>query len=702
MVGRVDDSLEHEADHVADQVMQIPGPDLSVTSTPLHVSRTIAAREEQEAKMLQTKAEGSAKSAAGDVPAIVHEVLRSPGQPLDPGPRAFLEPHFAHDFSRVRIHTDARAAEASHALRAHAFTQGEHIVFAGGRYRPGTADGLRLVGHELAHVVQQAAGRVASSPTNASIVTDRRLEREADIAGGVLARGQRAEGLGSVEKRGTQLYAPGGPIQLDAESEDFKVGYEDGLSGLERRGAPRAGDALVDYDEGYSKGHYELTQHKALPASAAKQPPSQTNSSPLPAGDAIGGVQFEFLAPPLPPTGGTIDRFNFKRGPYLLVPQLRDKETDTPKVVYYICYRTDAKRNEYVIGPDSLDLFTSNLDVFKTMGDTAFADPDVIDYIVGFGDAVWDQQGDTVTQYLHWLGLRDMEQIHASMVQEGKRIRDEQRNMQQRRAKETMAKKVLPLVNAAMMAAAAVRLLAAPRAAPAPAGGAGAPAKSPAPALEPSELVPADERPTVPPRGQAPKPSGKVPAPAPAAPAEPQFGKSADGYETDRIFRDWVGPIPAEGWKLHVSPDVASAEGAADAVLPVLRRMKVDHKVVSSAASYGQMSGTQAGKFITIYPQNPAQAQQIVDAVDAAVAGKGLKSVGVAGEKPVGTSGLVYTRYGGFTKETVTDPATGKEVPDVRGHIKPDWIADPWAAPAKPSQPQPALPLSGSGNKPTE
>src|SRR5258708_19113827 len=49
----------------------------------------------------------------GAVPPIVHGVLRSPGQPLDREPRAFMEPRFGADFSGVRIPTDSPAAEAS-------------------------------------------------------------------------------------------------------------------------------------------------------------------------------------------------------------------------------------------------------------------------------------------------------------------------------------------------------------------------------------------------------------------------------------------------------------------------------------------------------------------------------------------------------------------------------------------------------------
>jgi hypothetical protein len=40
-------------------------------------------------------------------PPIVHEVLRSPGRPLDAATRADMEPRFGHDFSRVRVHTGA-------------------------------------------------------------------------------------------------------------------------------------------------------------------------------------------------------------------------------------------------------------------------------------------------------------------------------------------------------------------------------------------------------------------------------------------------------------------------------------------------------------------------------------------------------------------------------------------------------------------
>ena len=125
----------------------------------------------------------------GAVPAEVRHVLRSPGRSLDAGTRAYLEPRLAgafgelglrsgsereaeavadrvtamaappaarFDVSRVRVHTDARAAASARALGALAYTMGHDIVFGPGQYRAGTPAGGRLLAHELAHVGQQA------------------------------------------------------------------------------------------------------------------------------------------------------------------------------------------------------------------------------------------------------------------------------------------------------------------------------------------------------------------------------------------------------------------------------------------------------------------------------------------------------------------------------------------------------------------
>jgi hypothetical protein len=91
------------------------------------------------------------------MPPVVNAVLRSPGQPLDAETRAFMEPRFRRDFSGVRVHTDAQAAESALAVDALAYMVGRDVVFSAGRYAPGTTEGRRLLAHELAHVVQQSA-----------------------------------------------------------------------------------------------------------------------------------------------------------------------------------------------------------------------------------------------------------------------------------------------------------------------------------------------------------------------------------------------------------------------------------------------------------------------------------------------------------------------------------------------------------------
>jgi hypothetical protein len=57
--------------------------------------------------ILQRASNGSVPNA---VPPIVHEVHRSPKPLIDPATSAFMEPHFAHDFSQVPIHSKSRAS----------------------------------------------------------------------------------------------------------------------------------------------------------------------------------------------------------------------------------------------------------------------------------------------------------------------------------------------------------------------------------------------------------------------------------------------------------------------------------------------------------------------------------------------------------------------------------------------------------------
>jgi hypothetical protein len=67
-------------------------------------------------------------------------------------------PRFGHDFSQVRVHTDARAATVAQSLDALAFTVGNDIAVAPGQYRPESDEGRALLAHELTHTLQQTGG----------------------------------------------------------------------------------------------------------------------------------------------------------------------------------------------------------------------------------------------------------------------------------------------------------------------------------------------------------------------------------------------------------------------------------------------------------------------------------------------------------------------------------------------------------------
>jgi hypothetical protein len=105
---------------------------------------------------------------------------RSGGAPLPGALLGRMQAAFGADFSAVRIHEGPQAAR----LGALAFTVGSDIYFAPGRYRPGTPQGRLLLGHELAHVLQQCQGRVkAPAGARICVVVDEYLEDEADAMG---------------------------------------------------------------------------------------------------------------------------------------------------------------------------------------------------------------------------------------------------------------------------------------------------------------------------------------------------------------------------------------------------------------------------------------------------------------------------------------------------------------------------------------
>jgi hypothetical protein len=95
---------------------------------------------------------------------LVRRATGGAGVPLPRHLRREFETRVGADLSAVRVHTDSPAAMAARALGAKAFTVGQHVAFAPGRYAPGTAAGRRLLGHELSHTAQHRRGAAPAAP----------------------------------------------------------------------------------------------------------------------------------------------------------------------------------------------------------------------------------------------------------------------------------------------------------------------------------------------------------------------------------------------------------------------------------------------------------------------------------------------------------------------------------------------------------
>ena len=156
-VGRANDPAERQADELAD--------------------RALAGRPRGRSGDVQRTAHpgASASEARGNVtglaaPPAVQRLLAEPGRSLDPAARRHFEERFQRSFADVRVHDGESADSASRQIHAQAFTAGSHIAFARGQYRPGDAQGRRLLAHELAHVVQQSPGGPTAPNAGASVV----------------------------------------------------------------------------------------------------------------------------------------------------------------------------------------------------------------------------------------------------------------------------------------------------------------------------------------------------------------------------------------------------------------------------------------------------------------------------------------------------------------------------------------------------
>jgi len=175
-VGSPDDQYEREADRVADAVTR---------ASTSNVHRQVEEKKEKKAGKEEEEEPIQIKGTGGQIPLISSGLqprinsLRGGGHPLSESTRSYFEPRFGVDFTQIRVHTDAKAAEKAQALNVCAFTKGRDIVFGVGQYVPNTHQGRRLLAHELRHVVQQGSNhtivqRQGTPPITPATNQDRR------------------------------------------------------------------------------------------------------------------------------------------------------------------------------------------------------------------------------------------------------------------------------------------------------------------------------------------------------------------------------------------------------------------------------------------------------------------------------------------------------------------------------------------------
>jgi len=170
---------------------------------------------------------------ATQIPNIIHEVLASPGHPVEAATRAFFEPRFGHNFGHVRVHDDDRADASARSINAQAYTAGSHVVFGAQAFQPESERGRRLIAHEFAHVVQQRGmGTGGDTPVVDRISQPGEFAETEAEAASALALSGLAPQVRGVSEGGVLQRAPANPQPAPA-----KPFYQEAIDALaaERR-----------------------------------------------------------------------------------------------------------------------------------------------------------------------------------------------------------------------------------------------------------------------------------------------------------------------------------------------------------------------------------------------------------------------------------------------------------------------------------
>jgi hypothetical protein len=149
-VSQPGDIYEQEADKIADQVMRMPSDQISRKCSGCEM------KDDEEMKIHRKSDDIGGLEASDDIASDINSI-KGGGSPLDIITRDFMESKFGFDFSKVRIHTDEKAAKSAESVNARAYAVGNDIVFGRGEYSPQTISGQHLIVHELVHVMQEGS-----------------------------------------------------------------------------------------------------------------------------------------------------------------------------------------------------------------------------------------------------------------------------------------------------------------------------------------------------------------------------------------------------------------------------------------------------------------------------------------------------------------------------------------------------------------
>jgi hypothetical protein len=144
---------------------------------------------------LQAKLEDDAAGGFEAGPRVERQLAATQGQgaPLPEALRAKMETGIGAGFGAVRVHTGGDSVQLNRSLQAQAFTNGSDIYMGAGKYNPSSADGQRLLAHELTHVVQQGAAEPAVQRRLAVSPAGDAAEQEADQLASEVLRQPSAE-----------------------------------------------------------------------------------------------------------------------------------------------------------------------------------------------------------------------------------------------------------------------------------------------------------------------------------------------------------------------------------------------------------------------------------------------------------------------------------------------------------------------------